>query len=49
MKLLRKLSLACAAAVLGSGVAAQDVTKLVVWGDAVREPFYQAFDASRCQ
>ena len=44
---LRTLTLSCVTAVLGSGVAAQDVTKLVVWGDAVREPFYQAFDAAR--
>lgn len=38
------------AAVLGGGMTsavAQDATKLLVWGDPVREPFYQAFDASR--
>lgn len=38
------------AGILGAGVtslAAQETTKLLVWGDPVREPFYQAFDQSR--
>ena len=31
---------------VATSVAAQDIT-LTVWGDPVREPFYQAFDDLR--
>ena len=33
--------------IYASPSSAQDSTKLLVWGDAVRQPFYEAFDQSR--
>ncbi|MEP1588871.1 MAG: extracellular solute-binding protein [Tateyamaria sp.] len=42
MALLAGASLACA-----TGASAQDAAKLLVWGDPVRQPFYEAFDAAR--
>ena len=48
MKILPKaLALTCTAAMCIGSVWAQDTTKLLVWGDAPREPFYKAFDESR--
>lgn len=41
------LALSCAAATCATGALAQEATKLLVWGDPVREPFYQAFDEAR--
>lgn len=38
---------ASAAMVPTGSASAQDVTQLLVWGDPVREPFYDAFAASR--
>lgn len=38
---------ASAAMVPTTSATAQDVTQLLVWGDPVREPFYDAFAASR--
>ena len=43
---LKKALIAGVAAGTATSVAAQDAT-LTVWGDPVREPFYQAFDDSR--
>ena len=42
----KKALIAGAATCVATSVAAQDA-KLTVWGDPVREPFYQAFDESR--
>jgi len=48
MKLpIRYLITGCVAALFSTGVAAQDTTKLLVWTDPPREPFYKAFDESR--
>ena len=48
MKIFPKaLALACTAAMCVGSAWAQDTTKLLVWGDAPREPFYKAFDESR--
>lgn len=46
-KILKKLAFGCAAAICATGAFAQDKVKLLVWGDPVREPFYQAFDEAR--
>lgn len=46
-RLSRTLAIAGAVGASATGVAAQDVTSLLVWGDPVREPFYQAFADSR--
>jgi len=46
MKNMAKTLAAGIAACSASAVAAQDIT-LTVWSDPVRDPFYQAFDASR--
>ncbi len=48
MKTLSKFVILACTATMGVGsVWAQDTTKLLVWGDAPREPFYTAFDESR--
>lgn len=39
--------LAVGAAICATSAVAQDPVKLVVWGDPVRQPFYEAFDAAR--
>ena len=46
MKIITRTLAAGIAVSTATSVVAQDVT-LTVWGDPVREPFYQAFDESR--
>ncbi|MCG7495039.1 ABC transporter substrate-binding protein [Thalassobius sp. Cn5-15] len=46
-KTLKTMAFGCAAAICATGAFAQDKVKLLVWGDPVREPFYQAFDEAR--
>lgn len=44
---VKSLMLSATAIAAATTASAQDVTKLVVWGDPVRQPFYEAFDAAR--
>ena len=46
-KLFKTALIAFATASIAPVVTAQDTTKLVVWGDPVREPFYKAFDEAK--
>jgi ABC-type glycerol-3-phosphate transport system substrate-binding protein len=45
--LTKAMALACATTTIASDAFAQDTTKLLVWGDVVREPIFQAYDAAR--